>query len=276
MAGKRRKNDGGSGSDPLSEAASMRDKNVMAMVRRALTRKDVMLAFQPVMQARRPGKAAFHEGLIRVLDETGRVIPAREFIAEIEIDEMGRIVDCLALELGLAELAAEPGLRLAINLSARSIGYPRWTETLERGLAASPTIGERLILEITEQSAMVMPEIVRVFMRDLQARGISFALDDFGAGFTAFRYFKEFYFDILKVDGQFTRNIDTDPDNQVLMQALVSVGRHFDMVVVAEAVENEAEARFLAAAGVDALQGYHFGVPATRPAWRRGDERISA
>ena len=264
------------GQDPLSLAAADRDAAVLQMVDKALTRRSAQLAFQPVMQARVRSAVAFHEGLIRLMDDSGRVIPAREFITSVETDELGRRIDCVALELGLAELAAEPGLRLSINMSARSIGYPAWLETLDRGLAAAPTIGERLILEITETSAMQMPDIVRVFMRDLQSRGISFALDDFGAGATAFRHFKEFYFDILKIDGQFSKRIHSDPDNQVLMQALVSLGRHFDMVTVAEAVETKADADFLAAAGIDCLQGYHFAAPTTAPAWRPDRRMASA
>jgi EAL domain-containing protein (putative c-di-GMP-specific phosphodiesterase class I) len=124
-------------------------------------------------------------------------------------------------------------------------------------------VAERLILEITESSAIIMPDLVSVFMTEMQARGICFALDDFGAGYTAFRYLKDFYFDILKIDGQFIRNIATNPDNQVLTQALVSIGRHFDMVTVAESVETSEDARWLVEIGVDCLQGYYFGAPST-------------
>jgi len=91
-----------------------------------------------------------------------------------------------------------------------------------------------------------MPELVTVFMAELHRRGISFALDDFGAGYTAFRYFKDFYFDILKIDGQFIRGIHEDANNQVLASALLSIGQHFDMLTVAEAVEDPQEAAFFA------------------------------
>ena len=67
----------------------------------------------------------------------------------VEAHDLGRRIDCASLELGLAELRHYPGLRLAINLSARSIGHPQWMQILERGLAVDPTVGERLILEIT-------------------------------------------------------------------------------------------------------------------------------
>jgi len=262
--------------DPLSYAVSARDRSVIEMVDAAVRHKQVMLAFQPVVPAQQPERPAFYEGLIRVLDETGRIIPARDFIGTIETTETGRIVDCLALEKGLLTLAQYPDLRLAINMSARSIGYGRWMRSLKKGLARDRTVGERLILEITESSAMVVPELVINFMGDLQAKGVSFALDDFGAGYTSFRYLREFLFDILKIDGQFIRGIATDPDNQVLTQALATIGRQFDMFTVAESVEKPDDASYLAEIGIDCLQGYYFGAPTVRPGWLVGEARQAA
>ncbi len=257
---------------PLAFAVTQRDRDTLAMVRAALARKDVLLAFQPIVQAKRMTRVAFHEGLLRLLDETGRVIPARDFIGAIETTEMGRVFDCLALEMGLRALATEPGLRLSINMSARSIGYPRWTDTLKAGLLDDKTVAERLILEITESSAMVMPDLVVHFMSSLQRQGISFALDDFGAGFTSFRYLREFTFDAIKIDGDFIRGIAVSPDNQVLTRALLAVAQHFDMFTVAECVENAEDAAFLAEMGVNCLQGYHFGAPTTKPVWHDSRE----
>ena len=253
---------------PLSAAEATARRETVDMVRAALDDRRALLAFQPVVQSRMPKRAAFYEGLMRLMDHQNRVIQAGEFMAAIETNELGRRVDCLGLEMGLSWLAREPGLRLSINMSARSIGYPAWLSTLERGLRADPSIGERLILEITESSAMVMPDLVTVFMQDMQERGICFALDDFGAGYTAFRYLKEFYFDIVKIDGQFIRDIHANPDNQILAQALVSIARHFDMFTVAESVETAADARYLVDIGVDCLQGYYFGAPSATPPWR--------
>jgi len=187
--------------------------------------------------------------------------------------ELGRKIDCKALQLGLEALHRVPTLRLSINMSARSIGYSRWKRVLHRGLKKDPTVAERLILEITERSAMVMPDIVQAFMSDLHAKGISFALDDFGSGYTAFRYLRDFYFDILKIDGSFIRDIHKNPDNQVLTQALISLARHFDMFTVAEFVETEQDAKFLTDAGIDCMQGYYFGVPTVRPYWLADQDR---
>ncbi|EPX76997.1 Putative cyclic di-GMP phosphodiesterase, EAL domain protein [Litoreibacter arenae DSM 19593] len=241
---------------------------MLDMVRAALRNKQVLLAYQPVVQSGHTTRVAFCEGLIRVLDETGRVIPAKDFISTIEARDEGRVVDCLAIELGLASLAKEPGLRLSINMSPRSIGHPNWETALERGLFRDPTIAERLIIEITESSALLMPDLVSDFMTRMQRRGISFALDDFGAGYTAFRHFKDFYFDLVKIDTSFARNIHEDADNQVLMQALVSIARQFDMFTVAEGVERPQEARYLAENGLDCLQGYLFGVPTVAAPWQ--------
>ncbi len=261
---------------PLDFAVAERDRATISMVRRAVETHSVVLAFQPVVQTARPDSIAFHEALIRIRDETGRIIPARDFIETVETTELGRMIDCLALEMGLDALADDPGLRLSINMSARSIGYPRWTKTLRQGLARDETVGERLILEITESSAMVMPDLVSVFMTDLQAQGVCFALDDFGAGFTSFRYLREFLFDILKIDGQFITGIADNPDNQVLTRALVSIGQHFDMFTVAEAVESARDAAFLTELGVDCMQGYHFGAPSIRAPNAGGEARKTA
>ncbi len=256
-----------------SDGGSERSR-IVEMVRTAIDRKNILLAYQPIVHSKNPTRPAYYEGLIRVLDDRRQIIPAKDFIEIVETMELGRIIDCLALELGLVALAEEPSLRLAINMSARSVGYPRWMDTLNHGLALDPTIAERLILEITESSAMLMPDIVNVFMSDLHRRGISFALDDFGAGYTAFRFFRDFQFDIVKIDGQFIRNIDKDPDNQVLTAALISIAQQFDMFTVAECVEKKEELAFLQEAGIDCLQGYLFGRPETVPIWKEDETSL--
>ena len=254
-------------SNPLDVAVSARDQDVIDLVTEAVRHKQALLAYQPVVRAQMQSSVAFYEGLVRVLDATGRVIPAREFMSLVENRELGRELDALALALGCRTLNRVPGLRLSINMSARSIGYKPWQRTLESWLTKDDTIGPRLILEITESSAMLVPELVIDFMDRLQVKGICFALDDFGAGYTALRYFKDFFFDIMKLDGQFIRGISQDPDNLVLTQAMQSIGEKFDMLVVAEMVEKQEDADLLAKIGIDCLQGYLFGAPTVRPAW---------
>ncbi len=263
-------------SSPLSMMVSAQDRDTSEMVRNALEKKHVLLAFQPVMQAADPGKVAFYEGLIRVLDQKGRIIPARDFIDVVDNCKMGRALDTLALEKGLQALASEPRLRLSINMSAKTIGCAIWNQTLLRGLKNDPTAGARLIIEISEDTAVRVPDLVQVFMRDVQLKGISFALDDFGAGLSSFRFLKDFHFDILKIDGAFIQGIHADTDKQVITQAIIAMAQALEMFTVAGYVEDHLDAETLIDMGADCLQGYYFGAPSITPYWQKTDPRRMA
>jgi EAL domain-containing protein (putative c-di-GMP-specific phosphodiesterase class I) len=167
-------------------------------------------------------------------------------------------------------LAKYPDLRLSINISARSIGYGQWVDILGRALRRDSSIADRLILEITESSAMLMPELVMHFMCDLRQRRITFALDDFGAGTTSFRYSRNFAFDIVKIDGQFTKNVAADADNQSIIQSLRSISDHFSMFTIAKAVECERDSQWLSETLVDCQQGYFWGAPTVNLNWHQG------
>jgi EAL domain-containing protein (putative c-di-GMP-specific phosphodiesterase class I) len=253
--------------NPLNAAVVQRDRSILDMVAEAVKHNQTVLAYQPIMQALPPHNVAFYEGYIRVLDPTGRVIPAREFMHVVEDKEIGREMDCLALEHGLKALAQFPNIRLSINMSARSIGYQRWIRVLERFLKRDETLGERLLLEISEASAMAAPELVIDFMGRMQKYGIAFALDNFGAGTTAIGHFRQFFFDAVKIDGQFVRGVHANHDNQAVVRALVSIAKQFDMFCVAESVESQQDAEFLVANGVDCLQGFLYGAPSVSPSW---------
>ena len=244
---------------PLDWAVTSREGDMAALVRQALAADRAQLAFQPIVTAGDPPVIAYYEGFIRLLDEAGRVLPAGLFMGSVEDTALGRDIDCASLRLGLAMLRRNPGLRLAINMSARSIGDGAWRRILEAGM--TPGLGERLILEISEGSAMLLPEVVIRFMAEMQPKGVSFALDDFGAGLIAFRHLKDFLFDCVKVDRVFVAGIDESPDNQVLAEALVTVAHQFEMFAVAEGVETPREAAHLRTLGIDCLQGYLFGRP---------------
>jgi EAL domain-containing protein (putative c-di-GMP-specific phosphodiesterase class I) len=260
---------------PISAATNSRDAHTLDMVAEAIAHNQCLLAFQSVMVANDLNRVGFYEGLIRVMDDTGRIIPAKDFMPAVERSELGREIDRLALRMGLQTLQDNPGIRISINMSARSIGYQPWMQTLNHWLKRDPTLGERLILEITESSAIDQPEITRDFMSRIAEKGICFALDDFGSGYTALRYFKEFYFDVLKIDGAFCRGISGDPDNQALVASMIDIARHFDMLTVGEGVERAEDVQQLISMGVDCLQGFYFNAPTTRPHWTYADRRAA-
>ena len=151
-----------------------------------------------------------------------------------------------------------------------SIGYGQWVDIAGPALRRESSIADRLILELTESSAMLVPELVMHFMRDLRQRGITFALDDFGAGTTSFRYLRDFAFHIVKIDGQFTKNVAVHPDNQVMIQSLRSISDHFGMFTIAKAVECERDSQWLSETLVDCQHGYFWGVPTLNPNWHQG------
>lgn len=254
---------------PLDFAVEKQTQSTLGMVQEAIAHGQTLLAFQPVVRSGTSGKIGFYEGLIRVLDPTGRVIPAVEFMGKIEDTETGREIDVLALRHGLNTLKNNPALRLSINMSARSIGYSPWINCLNRFMHDAPELGERLILEITETSTMMMPELVIDFMHRLQPNGICFAMDHFGSSAFTIKYFKDFDFDIVKIDGQFIRGIAQNPDNLAVTRALMAIAHQFELLTVAESVETAQDAELVNQIGIDCLQGYYFSAPTTQPDWLR-------
>jgi EAL domain-containing protein (putative c-di-GMP-specific phosphodiesterase class I) len=130
---------------PLAYAEAVRAKSLIEVVEDAVRQGRAMLAFQPVVSSDPSHQVVFYEGLIRIPDQTGRIIPAGHFIEKVEERESGRLIDCLALDMGLRTLSRVPGLKLSVNMSARSIGYSKWMEILIRALRSDATLGERLI-----------------------------------------------------------------------------------------------------------------------------------
>ncbi len=246
-----------------TDAAADR-QDVQRIVADALRAGRVALAYQPVVHGAEPCRVSFYEGLIRLFDRHGRMIPAADFIDAVEDDELGRQIDIAALRKGLEALSAQPALRLSINMSVLTIGDGRWMTALEDALSRDPTVAERLIVEFTERAALSAPGIAR-FMDECRGFGLSFALDDFGAGYTSFRNLRELHFEIIKIDGEFIRDIDKIPGNRLLTQAILALAGHFGTLAVAECVESPAEAEVLRQIGVDAMQGWLFGGPALRP-----------
>lgn len=247
--------------DPLKFAEDSRDGDILNLVRAALTAGRARLAIQPVVHAGDLSKPAFYEGLIRVLDHKGRILPAGHFMPMIEDSDLGRQIDVASLHLAFQMLGRNPSMHLSINVSARSLGDSRWRRVLNQGLARKDAPGNRLIFEISEKSAMLLPEILMQFMEEVQPKGIGFAIDSFGAGLTSFRHLRDLMFDVVKIDKSFAKRISENVDNQVLVEALVDLSKQFGMVAVADGVESKADADFLVAVGSDCLQGYHFGVP---------------
>jgi EAL domain-containing protein (putative c-di-GMP-specific phosphodiesterase class I) len=233
-----------------------------------LRERRMRLAFQPVVYSADPSIVGFFEGYIRLLNLRDQVIPARDFMGAVEQQELGREIDCAALQMGLMAMQRNPQIRVSVNMSARSVGYRPWVAVLRKALREVPRLGYNLILEINEASALQVPDVLKPFMAEMREHGIVFALDDFGAGMTSLRLLRELRFEIAKIDGVLVREVDKQPDQQAMARAAIAVAQEMGMYIVAEEVETDGEANWLREAGVGCMQGYLFGAPTVTPDFR--------
>ncbi|MBT9521317.1 MAG: EAL domain-containing protein [Dechloromonas sp.] len=205
-----------------------------------------------------------YEALVRMRDPEhpdelllpGRFIPAAE--------RTGRIVDIdrWVMRAAIAKLAENPTLpALAINISARSFDDPTLARSISSLLAEFQVEPRRLIVELTETSALANMHDSEQFIRDIRALGCTVCLDDFGVGFSSFAYLKHLSADVLKIDGMFISNLPTSREDQVFVRAIVDVARGLGKKTVAEFVGDAETLRLLAEIGVDYVQGYYLSRP---------------
>jgi Amt family ammonium transporter len=149
----------------------------------------------------------------------------------------------------------------SINLSASSLSNEYLCEHLFESLSHTDVPAEKICLEITETAAIMNLSRAMTFMERLKTCGCSFALDDFGSGFSSFAYLKNLPVDYLKIDGQFVKDIAEDPVDLAMVRAINEVGQVMAKQTIAEFVESEDILDRLKEVGVDFAQGYHLGRP---------------
>ena len=124
-----------------------------------------------------------------------------------------------------------------------------------------PQSARRLCIEITESVALHDLANMRRFIDTVRRAGAKVALDDFGAGYTSFSYLKDLPADVLKIDGAFSRGVNTHPANLAIVEAIVSLARSLGMRTIAEWAEDRATVQTLIEAGIDFIQGYAVARP---------------
>jgi EAL domain-containing protein (putative c-di-GMP-specific phosphodiesterase class I) len=147
--------------------------------------------------------------------------------------------------------------KLSVNLSGQSVGdraFHRWA--LQKLAAAGPEICAKLCLEITETVAVTNLADAAVFIEQLRAHKVRVALDDFGAGASSFGYLNAIAVDILKIDGQFVRDLLSNPLHAAAVRCFVDVAAVAGLKTVAEFVDDPAVLHMLRQMGVDFAQGY--------------------
>jgi diguanylate cyclase (GGDEF)-like protein len=220
----------------------------------ALNERRLMLAFQPVVDAR-DRRPAYHEALIRLEQPSGAIVAASDFVTLAERLGLIRLLDHRVLDLALGVLAAAPEARLSINVSGETTSDSEWLARLAAAVAGNRDIGKRLTVEITETAVIRNLEEASHFVVMLHDLGCRIAIDDFGAGYTSFRNLRALDVDVVKIDGAFIENLPRSRDDQVFVRALIELARNFGIETVAEWVQDEETAALLVEWGIDHLQG---------------------
>ena len=240
-------------------------------VKQAIKDNRLSFAYQPVVDAKSE-QVRFYECLLRMRTPGGALVPANRFVPIVEQLGLMRNLDRRALELAIDDLETHPNIGLALNISGLTAADRSWFRTLTGRLKGRPDVARRLVVEITETAALQDLEESASFVAAVRDLGCKVAIDDFGAGYTTFRHLKTLTVDIVKIDGSFVRNINSSTENQAFLRNLLSLARTFGLATVAECVESAEDAAYLRRAGVDLLQGYHFGKPRIDPPWKAEDE----
>ncbi|WP_372394773.1 EAL domain-containing protein [Azospirillum sp. HJ39] len=231
-------------------------------LRSTLTDDRLKLQFQPIVSLATRG-LHHYEALARF--PNGAPGPTIAFAEEIG---MVHDVDLLVCEKTLEVLAADPALHIAVNMSAASLGSDIFVVAFQRLVGRNPALRSRLLVEVTESTGLTdLPRAARI-LEELRRAGHRICLDDFGAGAASFPYIQALPVDFVKIDGSYVRRLGGSPRDDAILRAMVGLCREIRVQVIAEMVETPDQASQLNAWGFELAQGYHFGRPADRPAYR--------
>ena len=247
------------GREYINQRVFWRDK-----VKQVLAENLITMYYQPIVNLSN-NVISHYEALLRVPDEKGNPLPPTELILSAEksglIPELDQKIVTEVLHDQARLCRANIESTVAINLSGISFHNPEIVVKIQREIEKNHIDPHRIIFEITETAAVSDIGITIKIMDELKKIGCLFALDDFGVGFSSLYYLKQFPVDFVKIDGSFIRELHCQPDDQVLVKALVDVSRAFRKKTVAEFVENDKTLELLKDLGVHYAQGYHVGKP---------------
>ncbi|MDZ4843431.1 MAG: bifunctional diguanylate cyclase/phosphodiesterase [Hyphomicrobium aestuarii] len=249
--------------EPRPEEDNLRRRNASladAMMS-ALDENRMSLELQPMVAAR-SGAPDHYECLLRMIRPDGTMITAGDFMPVAEQLGIVRLLDFRAQELAIGLLKSYPTAHLSLNVSGLTAADNEWLVSLHRLTQGKRHVLERLTVEITETAAIHDLQQSISFVETIKELGCKVAIDDFGVGYTNFRNLKALQADLVKIDGAFIQNVCHDAGDQAFVRAMVELARAFGMQTVAEFVGDDATAEYLRIAGIDFLQGYHFGAPA--------------
>jgi EAL domain-containing protein (putative c-di-GMP-specific phosphodiesterase class I) len=221
------------------------------------------MAIQPLQRVE---TGAHYELLLRLKDETGRIVAPNDFIAAAERYGITPAIDRWVIENAFRWLVSEADerqnlLQCSINLSGQSLGDDKFLPFVIEQLRHSGLDASKICFEITETAAVASFSQANRFIQALKQQGCKFALDDFGTGLSSFGYLKHFPVDYLKIDGSFVREILRDPIDREMVRSINEIGHLTGKQTIAEFAENAEIIQMLTSLGVDYAQGYGVAQP---------------
>ncbi|MDE2573562.1 MAG: EAL domain-containing protein, partial [bacterium] len=263
----RAQQEGGAGTrffnEGIGEALRLR-RTLLQGLRHAGQREEFELHYQPVVDLL-DNRISMVEALLRWRDpKYGLRLPA-DFIETAEESEAVLPIDEWVMREAVHRsqvlLCGARRLRLAFNISGSAVVHPGTLPLLAAIIRDEGADPATLQLEISERVASRDLAAVRRLVDGCRELGLSVSLDDFGTGFASLLLIKQLSVDTLKIDGSFVRDLPQSPEDAAIVRATIALGRSLGRRIVAEGVEREEAARWLAVEGCQAAQGYWFAAP---------------
>jgi Amt family ammonium transporter len=243
------------------------DVVIVQRLHEALQADRFVLYAQPVISLGPKRVAPRFELLLRMLSESGEILPPEKFLSAAERYQMLPAIDRWVITYALttlgkhAEALRRCGMRFSINVSGASVASVEFLEFLEDRVKKSGYPPEMLCFELTETSAVSNLGRAELLMRRLRALGCVFALDDFGTGLSSLAYLRALPVSILKIDGSFVRDAGTNARTESMVRAIAQLAHTMGMETVAEYVETDGLRTLMTSLGVDFGQGFAMGRP---------------
>jgi EAL domain-containing protein (putative c-di-GMP-specific phosphodiesterase class I) len=234
-------------------------------IRNAIERDAFVLHYQPIINMAN-GQPELYEVLLRMPEDGKTVRSPGAFLPVAERFGMMLDVDHWVIRNATKALAgfreAGRNVTFCINLSGHVFEDPRLVGCIRESLEANRLPPESVVFEITEQVAIRYLDRANRRMREIMDIGCSFALDDFGAGFSSLTYIKRLPVDYIKIEGSFIENISQDSIDQSMVRSIVQIARTTGKQTIAEYVQDLKSLQMLRKLGADYAQGFYIGKPA--------------
>jgi EAL domain-containing protein (putative c-di-GMP-specific phosphodiesterase class I) len=229
------------------------------------------LVYQPVVLLK-TGVLHHHEVLVRFGDDASP-FPTIRMAEELDLIEG---LDLAIAEQAIGELKSNPKLRLAVNVSGRTITSSSFVAAMDKWLGRKDALQGRLILEITESAAIDDLALADRHIQSLRSLGCMVCLDDFGAGAASLAYLQRLRLDVVKIDGRYIRELQHGGRESSFIAQLVRMCSELKVKTLAEMVENAQAEDAVRRAGVDFAQGWLYGAAADKPEQPLARKDVSA